>query len=65
MDSDVLGYYLGGPAIVSDAMANNDYLNSGGASGATAACGRAGLSILSLGVLGVMFFYIATRSRQF
>lgn len=64
MDS-VLAFHLGeyGPSITVD---NDGYLGGAGAGAVDApASGRISLSMLSVAILGVMFFYIATRGNQY
>lgn len=65
-DDAVMAYQLGGgPAYADQMVANHDYLGGAG-SGAADACssGRASLGILGAAILAVMFFYVATRTRQ-
>ena len=63
---DVIGYHTGSFAMADQIIGNADY-NNGVPFGArfSDGTGRASLGMLSAAVLGVMFFYIATRGRQF
>ena len=67
MDPDVMDFYTGKQLFADSALGNHDYLagaaNYIGTTGQNLS-GQIGLSMLSLAILGIMFFYVATRSRQ-
>lgn len=64
--SDVLDFHTG-VNMNEQIIDNSDYYNGAGyaAINSGAGTGRASLSMLSVAIIGVMFFYIATRSRQY
>jgi hypothetical protein len=66
-DDDILSYQLGNNvAFVSDSATNRDYLGGAGRFiASTDLPGKIGLSVLSLAIIGVMIFYVTTRSNQF
>lgn len=64
--NDVIGYHTNTYALADQLVGNADYTN--GASFAavdSGGTGRISLGVLSVAILGVMFFYVATRGRQF
>lgn len=65
-DSDVLAYHTGTFGLADSIVSNADYF-SGAPYGAVdgGGTGRASLGMLSVAILGLMFFYIATRGRQY
>lgn len=69
MDNDsVMAMHLSQYVVGGDIASNADYVGGAGQSFSDelsrAATGRVGLGILSLAILGVMFLYVSTRSRQ-
>ena len=65
---DVIGYHTGGNVLADNLAGNSDYQQVGAtmySSYGSCAVGRASLGILSIAILGVMFFYVSTRGRQF
>ncbi len=61
--SDVLDLHTGSYTMP-DIIGGADSVLSG-ASRVTVGTGKASLGVLSLAIIGVMFFYVATRGRQF
>lgn len=66
---EVIGYHTGSNsvALADQLVGNADYQQGGSAMYAAygpCTVGRTSLGILSVAILGVMFFYVATRGRQ-
>jgi hypothetical protein len=65
-DPDIYAYQMGTPAFADQMVSNHDYLGGAGSGAADASTnGRIGLSILSLTIIGLMAFYVLTRTRQY
>lgn len=66
--NDVIGYHTGSYAMADQLVGNADYEQGTGAAWRAYAAngtGRVSLGMLSVAILGVMFFYVATRGRQY
>lgn len=64
--SEVLDFHMG--AHLNDQVLSDESYNNGAGYAAVnsgAATGRASLTMLSVAIIGVMFFYVATRGRQY
>ncbi len=67
-DGDVMRFHMGQAAVADQMTSDDDYGTGAPSIVGTVVSGiegRIGLGILSVAILGVMFFYISTRSRQF
>lgn len=64
--SEVLDFHMG--AKLNDQIIDDSAYNNGAGYAAVnsgASTGRASLTMLSVAIIGVMFFYVATRGRQY
>lgn len=63
--NDVLAYHTGTYAMPDQIISNEGYVSGSGYAGDDASgTGRVSLGMLSIAIIGVMFFYVATRGRQ-
>lgn len=67
IQDDIMAYHTGSYGAANAVISEGPYMN-GAAYAATDsgnATGKIGLSMVSVAILGLMFFYIATRGRQY